>query len=322
MPSLGVVHDHDTSLRRSMMSQRAIEDIAQQSGGDMFAAPFFEGSVWRSARAASTNVSYEADIPVGLHLAFGLADMRTHAKGLGGFEARGPTLTVMNLMSEPARFRTEIRASPSRAFGVHLPTPRLDDELLGRIRKLNGAQSFQVVQDTSAVGRAMKLLETIDPWYQGPARAMVVQARGLELLAIVERWLSGSKAHDFNTRYRRKAEEVRALIESRLAEPLTLDGIAKEVGVNVRSLSDLFREQQGISIASFLTRRRMEVGARMLAEGATVAEAAYAVGYQPNAFSTAFRRHFGYPPSAFLKGGIQGSRPIPNCEDQTPADEG
>jgi AraC-like DNA-binding protein len=39
----------------------------------------------------------------------------------------------------------------------------------------------------------------------------------------------------------------------------------------------------------------------LLEAGASVAEAAYRVGYSPNAFSTAFKRYYGRAPSKLFR---------------------
>lgn len=306
-----------------MTSESRLRTIAAKSGGDFFTVPLATGAAWLSRSAATRQLTYEAEVPRGLHIGLGVAKMRTSAAGIGGFVASGPVFSVLQLASEPVQFQTTIDPGVSHSFGIHLDVDQMDGDVSTSVLRILDAMrtdSLRTVADGAILQRAIHVLTPIDPWFQGSARELILQARGYELLAIAEMWLHGAGRRPAAHRAFLKAEAVRDLIESQLAQTLTLDLIARSVGVNVRTLSTLFRERFGVGVAAFLTERRMQVATRMLCEGASVAEAAYAVGYQPNSFSTAFRRQFGVPPSAL--GGRRTRRPYPDREEEIRNGEG
>ncbi|WP_231930466.1 helix-turn-helix domain-containing protein [Friedmanniella luteola] len=89
-------------------------------------------------------------------------------------------------------------------------------------------------------------------------------------------------------------------VGARLAEPLTVAGLARRAGLSPSRLTHLFSEQLGVPPMRFVERQRMQA-ARQLLEltSRPVAEVARAVGYDdPLYFSTRFRRHTGCSPTA------------------------
>jgi AraC family transcriptional regulator of arabinose operon len=89
-------------------------------------------------------------------------------------------------------------------------------------------------------------------------------------------------------------------VGARLAEPLTVAGLARRAGLSPSRLTHLFTDQLGVPPMRFVERQRMQA-ARQLLELTTrpVAEVARAVGYDdPLYFSTRFRRHTGCSPTA------------------------
>jgi AraC family transcriptional regulator, regulatory protein of adaptative response / methylphosphotriester-DNA alkyltransferase methyltransferase len=108
-------------------------------------------------------------------------------------------------------------------------------------------------------------------------------------------------AHRRDTTARRQElfEEAAAIIAFEYAEPLTLDEVARRLFTSPRQLQRAFAEAGDGSFRSHLCRIRMERASDLLRDGATVAEAAHAVGYsQPAQFAKAFRRYRPQSPSA------------------------
>lgn len=78
-----------------------------------------------------------------------------------------------------------------------------------------------------------------------------------------------------------------------------LEEIAASGNMSVSSMQRLFRKVHGVSAVAHIRALRLARAAERLREGASVAEAAHAAGYvSPEAFSTAFKRSYGHPPSA------------------------
>lgn len=121
--------------------------------------------------------------------------------------------------------------------------------------------------------------------------------------ALVRRLLAPARA---DQRLWRLWEEV----DADLGRPWTLGDLARHAGLGGEQLRRLCQRRFGASPMHHLARLRLRRAAALLAMGGrSVAEVAQAVGYgNPFAFSTAFRRHHGVPPSR-LAGGISAAPP-------------
>ncbi|HWC03041.1 MAG TPA: AraC family transcriptional regulator [Methylomirabilota bacterium] len=93
------------------------------------------------------------------------------------------------------------------------------------------------------------------------------------------------------------------LLHERPARPWTLGGLARDVGLSRSALADRFTHFVGQPPMQYLTRWRMQVAARHLAEGVTkVAAVAAEVGYDSEAaFNRAFKKAAGVPPGAWRR---------------------
>lgn len=93
------------------------------------------------------------------------------------------------------------------------------------------------------------------------------------------------------------------LLHGEPAHPWTVAGLAAQVGVCRAALAQRFRHYLGEPPIAYLTRWRLQLGARLLgATNQSVAEIAAGVGYDSEAaFNRAFKRHFGIPPARFRR---------------------
>ena len=99
-----------------------------------------------------------------------------------------------------------------------------------------------------------------------------------------------------------RADEIRTYIETHSNDELTLDDLCKRFYVAKSTLLYEFRTRFGISPLKYLNVCRIERSKNLLASGASVTEAALAVGFSgPAYFTELFRRRTGYTPSAFKK---------------------
>jgi AraC-like DNA-binding protein len=99
-------------------------------------------------------------------------------------------------------------------------------------------------------------------------------------------------------------QELFMSIWSRLAEPLTLEKLARDVGYTANYLNDLSREYTGRALGGWITDMRM-ARARVALEhtDAPIADIGAASGYDdPAYFSRAFRRAHGVPPATWRIG--------------------
>jgi len=89
-------------------------------------------------------------------------------------------------------------------------------------------------------------------------------------------------------------------LESSLAQPVTLAGIARACGVSRFHLAHAFARATGMSVLAYLRARRLTEAARSLAGGAPdILDVALGAGYGSHeAFTRAFRAQFGMTPEA------------------------
>jgi AraC family transcriptional regulator len=91
------------------------------------------------------------------------------------------------------------------------------------------------------------------------------------------------------------------VIEARLTDPLTLERLSAEAGLNPTHFSRAFKQSLGESPHRHLVRRRLE-RARELLVGTrlSILEVALEVGYgSPSHFATAFRKATGLSPRQY-----------------------
>jgi len=95
-----------------------------------------------------------------------------------------------------------------------------------------------------------------------------------------------------------KAEEI---ISSNIAAHTPIPELSKKVLLNEFRLKQLFKTVFGMGPYEYLIRKRLEKAKELLENGLSVKEVAAQVGYRPSDFTTAFRKHFGFPPSIIKK---------------------
>ena len=93
---------------------------------------------------------------------------------------------------------------------------------------------------------------------------------------------------------------VENYIRAQYMQPVKVEDIAKELNLDRRYLSRVFKAHTGCTMQEFLIRVRLEAAENHLRRGASVKEAAALSGYEDVAnFSKMFKRHYGIPPAAY-----------------------
>src|SRR5690349_2814883 len=102
-------------------------------------------------------------------------------------------------------------------------------------------------------------------------------------------------------------------IEDNLLKRFTIADVARAAGYSAHHYCRLFHSLTGDSVMGYARKRRLTVAAQLLPNGAKVRliDLALDCGFESQAaFTRAFKRHFGVPPSAVRKDG----RPwLPRC---------
>lgn len=94
-----------------------------------------------------------------------------------------------------------------------------------------------------------------------------------------------------------------ALVHGRPAEPWTVERLGRHVGLSRSALAERFGEVMGEPIFAFLTRWRLQMAAEfLLTTTRSIGSIAHDAGYESaGAFSAAFKRVFGKPPSIWRR---------------------
>jgi len=137
---------------------------------------------------------------------------------------------------------------------------------------------------------------------RGASRQLFLEAKGLELLAVLidEITLASEAPSPLGRRDIERLERARHVLLERLTAPPSLSELARVVGLNEFKLKAGFRALFGTSVFGYLRAERLERARRLLVQrDLSVTEVATRVGYaNPSKFASAFRKRFGFPPSA------------------------
>jgi transcriptional regulator GlxA family with amidase domain len=110
---------------------------------------------------------------------------------------------------------------------------------------------------------------------------------------------------------------ARDLVDSRYAEPLDLEALARAAHVSPRHFSRSFRQTFGETPHRYLLTRRIERARHLLrTTDKQVADVCLAVGFNSvGSFTTTFRRHVGVSPTEYRRetGGPSDADRIPLC---------
>jgi AraC-like DNA-binding protein len=92
------------------------------------------------------------------------------------------------------------------------------------------------------------------------------------------------------------------LIHGRPTEPWTLEKLAQQVGLSRAAFASRFTEFVEVPPMQYVARWRLQLAARLIEQGASLANACAEVGYESEAaFNRAFKKFVGVPPGAWRK---------------------
>jgi AraC-like DNA-binding protein len=181
----------------------------------------------------------------------------------------------------------------------HLAQPLMEALPRVVVADLTGAPALEWLTDALGL-----VLSASDAPFRGAAatRARLAELIFVETLARYIQsapggsgWLAG-----LNDRYVGRAL---ALVHGRPSEPWTVEKLGRQVGLSRSALAERFSDVMGEPIFAFLTRWRLQMAAEFLITTARpIARIARAAGYESaGAFSAAFKREFGKPPSVWRR---------------------
>ncbi|HEU4537240.1 MAG TPA: AraC family transcriptional regulator [Polyangiaceae bacterium] len=159
-----------------------------------------------------------------------------------------------------------------------------------------------------AFARARMLARDHDPGLaEGAAGGAAGAAEGLALdvLATALALDRGVAEAPCSAHEEARAARAARLIEARYAEPLTIAGLAGDVGLGRRRFAAAFKRAIGVTPYNYLLNRRLTAAAERLGagDGASVLAIALDVGFGDlSEFTRRFRAKFGRPPAAYRQG--------------------
>ncbi|MFE0554918.1 helix-turn-helix transcriptional regulator [Paenibacillus sp. NPDC058910] len=142
--------------------------------------------------------------------------------------------------------------------------------------------------------------------YNGTMKRLYMESKAMELIALFAE-VEGHETVGGNRFLSRddlsKLEQARQLVIHHFEQPLSIQQLARKVGLNEFKLKKGFRERFGITIFELVRKQRMEKAIwYMETEGYNVGETAVSVGYSnASNFATTFRKYYGCNPGEYLK---------------------
>jgi AraC-like DNA-binding protein len=141
--------------------------------------------------------------------------------------------------------------------------------------------------------------------HRRPAKysSMVCRATLHQLLTAVIRDEERAKSESGSAEISPAIQLCAEAILTNLAHPVTVEKLAKRVGMSETSFRKRFRKEMGSSPLDYMNRKRIEEATRLLsAENAHIKEVAFQLGFSSRQyFATVFKRVTGISPGAFIR---------------------
>ncbi|GAB5536828.1 MAG: AraC family transcriptional regulator [Rubricoccaceae bacterium] len=153
---------------------------------------------------------------------------------------------------------------------------------------------------TDALGRMLDVLgdpEAVSVLGPGRVREVLYAAIQGEAGALIRGHRGGGQ----------EMARIVGYVRDHVHEPISVDDLARRAGMSRSAFDRRFKEATSYAPLQFVKTMRLNEAAILLRQGATVGDAADAVGYaSPSQFSREFRRQFAMPPRAWGHQGAGG----------------
>lgn len=155
--------------------------------------------------------------------------------------------------------------------------------------------------------RLVSLVEQIlkPPAYAPLMRNLYCESRAIDIvgeaLHAVARSESAAAAPVLRPKDYARVRAICEFVDAHLDDAVTLDTVARHVGMSVSTMQRIFRAARGTTIVDHIRGRKLDRAREALErDGISVNEAAFLAGYaNPANFATAFKRAYGVPPRHF-----------------------
>lgn len=227
---------------------------------------------------------------------------------MGGARTRGGSAVLVNLRQpEPfarrlrkGRHARRVSVSLSGAWLAEMTAGEAQDDAVGEFMRRHLA-----VHSFAPSPRLMALAGQLAAGREATAvlRHLYMESRALEftaeaLGALLPTAADAPLAQTLGPREIRRMRELHEFLRSDAALGLSLQGIARQIGMHPNTMQRHFRAQYGTTVVDCVREARLQRARQALeSEGLSVSQAAEIAGYTTAAnFATAFRRRFGMPP--------------------------
>lgn len=150
----------------------------------------------------------------------------------------------------------------------------------------------------------LKLINEIkDCYYNNNIKEIYIKSKIMEMFALIFSELDKhNKVKKLKKRDLEIIQKSEEIIKNNLSVHITLEQLSQKAGTNQSKLKELFGLVYNETVFGFSSRLRMEKAKKLLMADNTIHEVSCAVGYKnPQHFSTAFKKRFGYLPSVFKR---------------------
>lgn len=226
---------------------------------------------------------------------------------------RGGRTAVIQQPEDVVKKDCHSRDTIERSLTLFFP-PRLITDMLGvepdqlpqSIRSfITGDGDYDFFYQEMALVEKMTrcIFDLVNPTYCHELRHMHTQARLLDLLCMMlDGLISQGQPPEIELRLNRRDIDIlyqaKELLDLQSSTPVSIEQLAKDIGVNRTKLMKGFKGIFGETIFEYQHRVRMEEAHRLLLEGAgNVTRIAESVGYShQSTFTNAFKAYYGFSP--------------------------
>ncbi|MEM6842276.1 MAG: AraC family transcriptional regulator [Bacteroidota bacterium] len=136
----------------------------------------------------------------------------------------------------------------------------------------------------------------------GHFKRMFLESSIIELLMLQLEQIANHDCKVFcaiDKQHQERLHAAREILNQQLNANFTLNSLAQQVGTNEFALKKGFKELFGTTVFGYWNQIKMQEARTLLTEGMmNITEISSKIGYKnPQHFSTAFKKHFGYSPS-------------------------
>jgi AraC-like DNA-binding protein len=224
---------------------------------------------------------------------------------VGSFERLIDANAILRIKGGEEAFETHPVQGVGHASAILTPSPALLDEVRALARR---AGDDEAPVASPMADRTRLMLHDI--LFNPLSTLLGRDEASIDLLGVAIGAGPGDKGAAAPPRPSPLVEKAKEILHHRFAEPVSLEQIARELGVTPVYLTQVFRRQEGLPLYRYQTRLRLSRALLLLPDCGSITALALDLGYSSHAhFTATFGTVFGISPKAF-RASRNGGRPI------------